>query len=205
MTKPIVAVLSCGSVSTNCGGEIVTSGDLDNAVLDNPALDNPVWAALHGAHAHLAETKGNAARYPKDISPFAALPDSPDDQAWADLAALVGPGGRVTGMALQPPAGWEVVANLIGVQMIGTEVDGAIDQDAIVLGTDDVPEMLDLVARTEPGPFRPRTIELGIYVGIRDNGNSQPWRVNAFDPPAGPKSAPFVLMMPTADADSRRD
>lgn len=40
-----------------------------------------------------------------------------------------------------------------------------------MLGADDVPEMLDLVARTEPGPFRPRTIELGTYVGIRDQGN----------------------------------
>ena len=26
--------------------------------------------------------------------------------------------------------------------------------------------MVDLVARTEPGPFRPRTIELGGYLGI---------------------------------------
>jgi len=31
---------------------------------------------------------------------------------------------------------------------------------------DDVPAMVDLVTRTEPGPFRPRTIDLGGYVGI---------------------------------------
>lgn len=30
--------------------------------------------------------------------------------------------------------------------------------------------MLDLVARTEPGPFRRRTIELGAYLGIRREG-----------------------------------
>jgi predicted GNAT family acetyltransferase len=30
--------------------------------------------------------------------------------------------------------------------------------------------MLDLVARTRPGPFLPRTIELGGYIGIRRNG-----------------------------------
>jgi predicted GNAT family acetyltransferase len=30
--------------------------------------------------------------------------------------------------------------------------------------------MLDLVARTEPGPFRKRTIELGTYLGIRRDG-----------------------------------
>jgi predicted GNAT family acetyltransferase len=30
--------------------------------------------------------------------------------------------------------------------------------------------MLELVARTEPGPFLPRTIELGSYLGIRRRG-----------------------------------
>ncbi|MGW4668758.1 GNAT family N-acetyltransferase [Streptosporangium sandarakinum] len=30
--------------------------------------------------------------------------------------------------------------------------------------------MLDLVARTQPGPFWPRTCELGTYLGVRDNG-----------------------------------
>ena len=34
----------------------------------------------------------------------------------------------------------------------------------------DVPEILDLVARTQPGPFRPRTIELGTYLGFRHDG-----------------------------------
>ena len=30
--------------------------------------------------------------------------------------------------------------------------------------------MLDLVARTQPGPFRARTVELGGYLGIRRDG-----------------------------------
>lgn len=30
--------------------------------------------------------------------------------------------------------------------------------------------MLDLVGRTRPGPLRPRTHELGTYLGIRENG-----------------------------------
>ncbi|CAM5277170.1 hypothetical protein SMICM304S_01749 [Streptomyces microflavus] len=30
--------------------------------------------------------------------------------------------------------------------------------------------MLDLVARTRPGPFLPRTVELGTYLGIRRGG-----------------------------------
>lgn len=30
--------------------------------------------------------------------------------------------------------------------------------------------MLDLVGRTKPGPFGPRTIELGTYLGFREEG-----------------------------------
>jgi predicted GNAT family acetyltransferase len=34
----------------------------------------------------------------------------------------------------------------------------------------DVPEILDLVQLTKPGPFGPRTIELGRYIGVRVGG-----------------------------------
>ena len=44
------------------------------------------------------------------------------------------------------------------------------DEEAIVLGGADVPEMLALVDRNQPGPFRPRTHELGRYIGIRRHG-----------------------------------
>ena len=40
----------------------------------------------------------------------------------------------------------------------------------VELGAADVPEMLDLVARTRPGPFWPRTHELGTYLGVRVDG-----------------------------------
>jgi predicted GNAT family acetyltransferase len=39
-----------------------------------------------------------------------------------------------------------------------------------VLTPADVPEMLDLVERAQPGPIRERTIELGTYLGIRSGG-----------------------------------
>ena len=35
----------------------------------------------------------------------------------------------------------------------------------------DVPEMLALTKLTEPGPFLPRTIELGSYFGIHESGS----------------------------------
>src|ERR1700743_3496189 len=40
----------------------------------------------------------------------------------------------------------------------------------IVLGQSDVPEMLRLTQQTTPGPFGPRTHELGQYIGVRVDG-----------------------------------
>jgi predicted GNAT family acetyltransferase len=42
--------------------------------------------------------------------------------------------------------------------------------EARALTAADVPEMLSLTALTEPGPFGPRTIELGDYLGVFDAG-----------------------------------
>jgi len=56
------------------------------------------------------------------------------------------------------------------VQMIGEHAAGAYDPEAVTLGSADVPEMIELVRLTEPGPFFKRTIELGRYVGIRRDG-----------------------------------
>ncbi len=71
-----------------------------------------------------------------------------------------------------PPPDWEPVFVLEGRQMLrsGGGTSGAVDTGVVELGAADVPEMLDLVARTRPGPFWPRTRELGTYLGIRDGG-----------------------------------
>jgi ribosomal protein S18 acetylase RimI-like enzyme len=135
-------------------------------------LDNPSRAALTGPHAHLAERRGNVLRYPVDVSPFVALPARPDADDWADAAALAGPGATVplAGVEVPPPPGWEITMRISGVQLIDDGVAAAPDGEAIVLGAADVAEMLALVERTKPGPFLPRTIELGTYLGIRRRG-----------------------------------
>ena len=50
----------------------------------------------------------------------------------------------------------------------GSAVETAAEPEAVRLTAADVPEMTALVERTKPGPFLPRTIELGTYLGIRD-------------------------------------
>ncbi|GGO22858.1 hypothetical protein GCM10010116_46140 [Microbispora rosea subsp. aerata] len=139
---------------------------------DRHLLDNPAWASLTGPHARFAERHGNALRYPGDVAPFFALPDDPEPADWNDLAVLAGPGVTVpvTGGTFAPPYGWDVVEHGAAVQLVGDEVAAAPDEEAVRLGPADVPEMLDLVARTQPGPFRRRTVELGTYLGIRRGG-----------------------------------
>jgi ribosomal protein S18 acetylase RimI-like enzyme len=139
---------------------------------DERVLDNPARAALTGPHAHFAERRGRVLRYPVDVSPWLALPDEPDADDWADVATLAGPGAEITlfGCRGQIPEDWEITLDMDGVQMVDDGLAAAPDPEAILLGPADVPEMLDLVARTRPGPFLPRTVELGTYLGIRRNG-----------------------------------
>ena len=135
-------------------------------------LDNPALASLRGAHAHLAQRRGRALRYLPDVSPFVGVPDNPDPPTWRDLAELLGSGtvAPVPGLLAQPPPGWQVVTKIDGVQLVDAGVAAVADHEAVRLGARDVPEMLALVERTRPGPFLPRTVEMGTYLGIRRGG-----------------------------------
>ncbi|RDD88022.1 GNAT family N-acetyltransferase [Streptomyces parvulus] len=146
---------------------------------DGPAaLDDPVGQSLVTRHAHLARRLGRAATYQADVATFSAVSTEPDAEDWADLAELLGPGAfaDMFSCPATPPRDWQPVFTLEGRQMIwpgGNPADGpgaGSESDLVELGGDDVPDMLDLVARTEPGPFWPRTHELGTYLGIRVEG-----------------------------------
>ncbi|GAA0300705.1 GNAT family N-acetyltransferase [Kineococcus aurantiacus] len=136
-------------------------------------LDNPVWSALTGVHAHLAEGDGLGRRYPADVSPFSGVADQADPLAWADLAAVAGPGVDLVFPALEhaPPPGFTVAGGLPGVQLVATDAFTSGRSDVVTeLGEADVDDMLDLVARTRPGPFGRRTRLLGTYLGVREDG-----------------------------------
>jgi ribosomal protein S18 acetylase RimI-like enzyme len=135
-------------------------------------LENPVYESLTGPHEHFVEQHGSVVRYPVDVSPFGAFADVPTPSDWTDLATLVGPGSVVviTGVSAPPPDGWQIVANISGVQMVDEHIAAAPDEEAVLLTDADVPDMLELVQRTRPGPFVARTIELGTYLGIRRDG-----------------------------------
>jgi len=135
-------------------------------------LDHPALHSLTGPHARFAERRGRVLRYPVDMSPWLALPEDPGAGDWADVAALVGAGQEVAlpGYRGDVPADWDITFHAEGVQFVDDGLAAAPDAEAVRLGADDVPEMLDLVARTQPGPFLPRTVEMGTYLGIRREG-----------------------------------
>ncbi|MET0811642.1 MAG: GNAT family N-acetyltransferase [Microbacterium sp.] len=140
---------------------------------DAIVLDNPAWHALTGPHAHFAIGDDLVRKYPDDVAPFLAVRTWDDPDVWDALVELVGPGAEVAYSGADPalPPGWEVLWRGEGVQLVETRaLAPAPDDEAVVLGADDVGEMLAIVERNQPGPFKPRTYELGRYVGIRRSG-----------------------------------
>lgn len=138
------------------------------------ALENPFWHAMTGPQAAFAQVHTHAARYLSGVSPVGAL-DADTPEAWKDLAALTAVGDVVAVFwpeVLKRPAGWTRTSEGDVVQMVQAQGQPPLPVPAGFvlreLGPKDVPQMLDLVRLTRPGPFRERTIELGLYLGLWD-------------------------------------
>lgn len=140
--------------------------------MDRPTsvLDNVPWGSISGPQRHLADVAGNAGRFHRDVAPFSGLRD---DSSWDDLAALVGVGKPAILFTprLTLPDDWTTDVRFECLQLVADNVkERGRETDLVDLGPDDVPEMLELVDQTRPGPFGPRTIELGRYIGHRIDG-----------------------------------
>ncbi|MET9027923.1 GNAT family N-acetyltransferase [Nocardia sp. NPDC004168] len=135
-------------------------------------LDDPVRASLRGEHRRFAGWVGRIGRYDPEVARFVGHPPVLDERDWADLATLLGPGGSTAlrGYGHVPPDGWTVLNHMDSVQMDGTALRVAHDPELERLTAAAVPEILELIARTQPGPFAPRTIEMGTYLGLRVDG-----------------------------------
>ncbi|MGF0316231.1 GNAT family N-acetyltransferase [Nocardia fluminea] len=135
-------------------------------------LDDPVRGSLRGAHRRFARWTGRIGRYEPEVARFVGHPVVFDEQDWADLGTVLGAGGSagIRGSGHVVPAGWTVLAQFDTVQMDGAGLRVGLDPELERLTAADVPEILELIARTEPGPYAPRTIEMGTYLGLRVEG-----------------------------------
>ena len=137
----------------------------------HPLLDDIFWATLTGPHAQFASGAGGARRYAKGFSPILAFADAraPD---FAALAPFCDAGERFycdswTGAA---PDGWRIEAEATMFRMVWSGAAPAADAapDAIALTPAHAQQAVELATLTKPGPFGPRTIELGEYLGYFD-------------------------------------
>jgi predicted GNAT family acetyltransferase len=133
-------------------------------------LDNPIWHSLNTHHANLALGDNFSRQYPESVTNLGGMPEfSPVAQAsllqhFADRKGL--------GLFLQKipelSQGMAFVYQLKLNQMICEDLKPVNGQPFLELSLGDVDEMVALAKATAPGPFGPRTIELGNYIGIRN-------------------------------------
>jgi ribosomal protein S18 acetylase RimI-like enzyme len=134
-------------------------------------LDNIAWHTLAGPHANFAAGAGDARRYAPGFSPIVGFADSdrPDFHA---LTPCCEPGEHFycDGWSGVPPDGWRVELESTMFKMVWE--GGLPPQDdvpeAVALGPEHADRALELAALTRPGPFGPRTLELGEYFGCFD-------------------------------------
>jgi GNAT superfamily N-acetyltransferase len=133
-------------------------------------LDNVFWHALTGEQSAFSTGNERARRYAAGFSPLLAFPDldSPDFDA---IAAHCDPGERfyIGGWSGAAPKGWRIDLETVMCQMVWNAPSPADSaSDARLLGPAHRPAMHELAVLTNPGPFGPRTPELGEYWGIFD-------------------------------------
>jgi ribosomal protein S18 acetylase RimI-like enzyme len=140
---------------------------------DVSALDNPFWSSLCTLHRGIAQTVGEVARYPVEYAPFLGVAEAAADVAGA-LDALVAPGESVYLIGVAPghvPDGWKIEAFRPLAQMICTSELEVIDGPEIIeLTQTHHADVLELTALVYPHYFRPRTMEMGRYFGIYQDG-----------------------------------
>jgi len=135
-------------------------------------LDNPIWESLASRHRALALRHSDVARYPPEVAPFLGVPADGVDAA-ASLESLVPRGDTVLLLGRTPAQaeGWRLQQLAMLAQMVCqapiVEVDGP---DLVELTETHRADVLALTALVYPHYFRPRTVELGRYFGIYQEG-----------------------------------
>ena len=136
------------------------------------ALDNPFWSALDSIHREVALRSGDVARYPAAFAPFlgvASVDTAPGDAF--DLLVAPGESVYLLGIAPVSPVGWRLQAFRPLAQMVcDAPVPMADGPDIVPLGDAQREDVLALTALVYPHYFRARTMDLGRYFGIYEQG-----------------------------------
>lgn len=141
--------------------------------MSEQVLDNPIWESLASRHRSLALREGGAAaRYPAQVAPFLGVAQH-GLEAQDALQALVPAGDTalVLGRAPTVSAAWRLTHLADLAQMICERPVDAVEGPQIVpLDEGRREDVLALTALVYPHYFRPRTMDLGRYFGIYQDG-----------------------------------
>src|SRR5574337_1679430 len=135
-------------------------------------LDNPFWASLCSRHRAIALRHGDVARYPAAFAPFLGVASAEANVTGA-LVSLLEPGESVylLGVAPSSPRGGALEAFAPLAQMMCPAPIAVIDGPPVIeLTHAHRADVLALTALVYPHYFRPRTMELGRYFGIYQDG-----------------------------------
>lgn len=135
-------------------------------------LDNPFWSSLQSRHHELALRDGDVARFPAEYAPFLGLANA-DVNAAPALAKLLAPEESVYLLGVAPALDddWQIEVFRPLAQMICEAPLATIAGPEIIpLSEQHRPDVLALTARVYPHYFRRRTMELGRYFGIYQDG-----------------------------------
>lgn len=131
--------------------------------------DNIIWHALSGPQAKYSTGTDRARRFAPGFSPILGFVDA-DRPEFADLVPFCRPGEHFycSGWSGPVPAGWRLEEESTMYRMVWHGTTPATDEatDAVPLGPAHAMQALELAMLTHPGPFGPRTIELGDYYGF---------------------------------------
>lgn len=136
-------------------------------------LPNVTWHTLTGPHARFAAGAGEVRRYAIGFSPILGFAD-PRRPDFETLAPYCEPGEHFyceswTGAAT---AGWRIDVERTMFKMVWTGAAPPGDEapEAQPLLAVHAQQALELATLTRPGPFGPRTLELGDYFGCFEDG-----------------------------------
>lgn len=132
-------------------------------------LSNVFWRCLNGPHRSLSTGDDTARRYQPGFSPIAAFAD-PEQPDLDRLAEVCEPGERFYVAAwngANPSANWSIEFDgaMVAMAWEGASPPTPARLPIQTLGTEDLEAILELVALTAPGPFGPRNLSMGEFVG----------------------------------------
>ncbi|WP_423148240.1 GNAT family N-acetyltransferase [Rubrolithibacter danxiaensis] len=137
-------------------------------------LDNPIWNGLLTGNKSIAHGSEKAKYFAKEIAAFAGMKDNNEDDfnCLYNFTPFNSPIVLFAAKELIIPKDWKVLVKKDLLQMVYQQrnVPTVDDHSFVPLQEKDIPAMIELTTKTNPGPFLSRTIDFGNYEGVFDKG-----------------------------------